>query len=143
MPDILHRVDIKAPAGDVLDAVATRDGLAQWWTPQVDGESEVGGDLRFHFGNPEPSAVMTVEEITDRRVQWRCTQGPDEWKDTTVIFELKPGDDRTTLLFTHAGWREPVEFMHHCSTKWGYYLVGLKSGLETGDATPWPAGDSI
>ena len=32
------------------------------------------------------------------------------------------------LLFTNADWREPVEFMHHCSTKWGYHLLGLKGG---------------
>ena len=42
------------------------------------------------------------------------------------------------LLFTNADWREPVEFMHHCSTKWGYLLVGLKAGLEGGEATPFP-----
>jgi hypothetical protein len=42
------------------------------------------------------------------------------------------------VLFTHAGWREPVEFMHHCSTKWAYFLLGLKAGLEGGPATPYP-----
>jgi hypothetical protein len=24
----------------------------------------------------------------------------------------------TTVLFKYEGWQEPVEFMHHCSTKW-------------------------
>ena len=28
--------------------------------------------------------------------------------------------------------------MHHCSTKWGYHLLGLKAGLEGGQATPFP-----
>jgi hypothetical protein len=28
--------------------------------------------------------------------------------------------------------------MHHCSTKWGYHLLGLKAGLEGGKATPFP-----
>jgi hypothetical protein len=41
------------------------------------------------------------------------------------------------LLFTHASWREPVEFMHHCSTKWAYFLLGLKAWLEGGEATPF------
>ena len=27
-------------------------------------------------------------------------------------------DDYTIVLFKHEGWEEPVEFMHHCSTKW-------------------------
>jgi hypothetical protein len=34
------------------------------------------------------------------------------------------------LLFTHAEWREPDEFIHHCSTKWAYFLLGLKAWLE-------------
>jgi hypothetical protein len=33
---------------------------------------------------------------------------------------------------------EITEFMHHCSTKWGYHLLGLKAGLEGGQATPFP-----
>ena len=40
------------------------------------------------------------------------------------------------MLFQHEGWREPVEFMHHCSTKWGTFLMSLKSLVETGRARP-------
>lgn len=47
------------------------------------------------------------------------------------------------LLFTHGDWREPVEFMHHCSTKWAYHLLGLKGWLEGGEATPYPADKRI
>ena len=49
----------------------------------------------------------------------------------------------TVLLFTHADWREPVEFMHHCSTKWAYFLLGLKAGFEGGSATPYPGDMAI
>ena len=49
----------------------------------------------------------------------------------------------TVLLFTHADWREPAEFMHHCSTKWGYFLLGMKAGLEGGSATPYPGDMAI
>jgi len=31
-----------------------------------------------------------------------------------------------------------VEFMHHCSTKWGVFLLSLKSLLETGKGSPHP-----
>ena len=33
--------------------------------------------------------------------------------------------------------------MHHCSTKWAYFLLGLKSGLEGGAATPYPGDMAI
>jgi hypothetical protein len=28
--------------------------------------------------------------------------------------------------------------MHHCSTKWGVFLLSLKAFLETGKGAPWP-----
>ena len=47
-------------------------------------------------------------------------------------------DDETVVLFTHADWREPVEFMAHCSARWAYFLLSLKSYLEIGKGTPFP-----
>jgi len=51
--------------------------------------------------------------------------------------------DETVVLFTHAGWAEPVEFLHHCSTRWAYFLMSLKHALEGGEATPWPRDEKI
>ena len=139
MPEIRHRVGIAAPQHRVYEMLATKDGLAKFWTRQVEGDSEVGGKLRFFFGKPEPSAVMEVVELSpDDRVQWRCIKGPVEWVDTTVTFDLKSTGGETVLLFTHADWREPVEFMHHCSTKWAYFILSMKASLEGGTATPYP-----
>jgi hypothetical protein len=76
-----------------------------------------------------------MEVITlspDHRVQWRCVAGPPDWVGTAVTFDLTESGGETVLLFTHSDWREPVEFMHHCSTKWATFLVGLRSGLEGG-----------
>ena len=59
-----------------------------------------------------------------------------------MTFELRQEGDYTIVLFTHGGWREPVEFMHHCSTKWATYLMSLKSLVETGRRRPRPASTS-
>jgi uncharacterized protein YndB with AHSA1/START domain len=139
MPDIRHRVGIAAPQSRVYEMLATKDGLAGFWTRRVEGNSAVGDKLSFFFGRPEPSAVMEVIELSPGdRVRWRCVDGPPEWVGTTVTFDLKDGGGETALLFTHAGWRESVEFMHHCSTKWATVLVGLRSGLEGGTFTSFP-----
>ena len=139
MPEIRHRVGIAAPQHRVYEMLATKDGLAKFWTRQVEGDSEVGGKLRFFFGKLEPSAVMEVVELSpDDRVQWRCVNGAPEWVGTTVTFDLKSSGGETVLLFTHADWREPVEFMHHCSTKWATVLIGLRSGLEGGAFAAFP-----
>lgn len=142
MADIRHRVGVTAPERRVYEWLATREGLAEWWTRDVRGDAGQGGRLAFYFASPEPSAIMEVVEATPGRcVRWRCVEGPAEWVGTTVTFDLTspshaPGE--TVVLFTHADWREPVEFMHHCSTRWGYFLLSLKAGLEAGKATPFP-----
>jgi hypothetical protein len=52
--------------------------------------------------------------------------------------DLKQEDDYTSVLFKHQGWREPVEFMSHCSTKWATFLMSLKQHAETGARDPYP-----
>ena len=99
MPDIRHHVGINAPLSEVYAALATRDGIAQWWTTSIDGESAVGEELTFRFGQPEPAAVMKVVELVpDTLVSWQCVVGPDEWLDTLLTFELKPNGDETARL---------------------------------------------
>jgi len=139
MADIRHRVGIAAPQSRVFEAFTTTDGLAGFWTRDVKGDPGIGGSLEFYFGSPDPSAVMDVIELDPpRHVTWRCVAGPDEWKDTTLTFDLAPSGDETEVLFAHAGWTEPGPFMHHCSTKWGYFLLGLKTWLEGGESVAYP-----
>jgi hypothetical protein len=71
-------------------------------------------------------------------VLWEVVEGPAEWIGTTVRFELRQESGYTIVLFAHRGWKEPVEFMHHCSTKWATFLMSLKSLVETGKGDPWP-----
>ena len=86
-------------------------------------------------------------EVTDlvpgQRVGWRCVQGPDEWVGTTLTFDLSSAGDETAVLFRHGDWPEPIVFMYHCSTKWAYFLLSLKAGLEGGAATPYPDDEKI
>jgi Activator of Hsp90 ATPase homolog 1-like protein len=138
MADIRHRVGIAAPPEEVYEKLATTQGLASWWTQDVSGDATVGGRLGFGFGPDRNLEMEVVEPNATDHVGWRCVKGPDEWLGTTFSFDLEPGADETVLLFTHAGWREPVEFMHHCSTKWAYFILGLKASLEGGKATPYP-----
>ena len=101
------------------------------------GESRVGGVIQFRFGSG--GFDMKVLELeAARRVEWRVIDGPQEWIGTKIMFELRQEGDWTIILFKHQGWKEPVEFMHHCSTKWGVFLLSLKSLLETGKGAPAP-----
>jgi uncharacterized protein YndB with AHSA1/START domain len=138
MVDILHKVGIKSssPAA-AYKALTTLDGLSGWWTSDTKGDGKVGGVLQFRFGNG--GFDMKVLELDrDKRVLWQVVDGPQEWIGTKVSFELRQEGDWTLILFKHHGWKEPVEFMHHCSTKWAVFLLSLKSLLEAGKGAPWP-----
>ena len=82
--------------------------------------------------------MKVVESAPKKVVHWSCTKGPKEWIGTHVIFEMKWKDDQTFVIFRHAGWKEPVEFMHHCSTKWATFLLSLRDWLERSEGRPSP-----
>ena len=137
MVDILHKVGVKSSPDDVYEALTTTDGLAGWWTEDTKGQTDVGGVLEFRF--EQGGFDMEVLELEPaKRVQWLVADGPEEWKGTHVSWELNQQGDYTTVLFKHEGWKEPVEFMHHCSTKWATYLISLKQLVETGRGAPQP-----
>jgi uncharacterized protein YndB with AHSA1/START domain len=138
MPDILHRVGIKASLADVYQALATRDGLAGWWTTEVRGESKVGAGVQFRFAEIGGFDMNVLELDSPKHVLWRVTDGPEEWIGTTIRWDLKQDGEWVVLMFKHEAWREPVEFMHHCSTKWAIFLMSLKTLLETGKGAPFP-----
>jgi uncharacterized protein YndB with AHSA1/START domain len=138
MVDILHRVGIKSPVVEVYAALTTAEGLAGWWTTKTQGDgNDVGGVVQFRFG--AGGFDMKVLELDPgKRVLWEVVDGPEEWIGTHVHWDLAQADDYTIVLFKHEGWKEPVEFMHHCSTKWAIFLMSLKSLIETGKGAPDP-----
>ena len=133
MPDIVHRVGIKTTPDKVYKALSTVEGLRHWWTTETDGDTRRGGIIDFGFCN-----MKVMESKTGKRVKWKCVKGPREWVDTVVDFQLKKKEGQTFVLFTHANWKKPVEFMHHCSTKWAVFLLSLKNWLEREEGRPYP-----
>ena len=139
MVDILHRVGITASPEDVSKALTTIPGLAGWWTDDTQGDDSVGGVIDFHFPVAGGSFGMKVLETRPGElVRWEVVHGPEEWVGTEVRFDLSTADDYTIVLFKHEGWKEPVEFMYHCSTKWATFLMSLKQLVETGSGAPHP-----
>lgn len=136
MADILHRVGTTAARDTVYQALTTVDGLAAWWTTDTEGS---GDDvLQFRFGDVGGFDMKVLELQPDTRVRWEVVSGPEEWVGTTVTFDLKQEGEWTIILFAHEGWREQVEFMNHCTTKWALFLMSLKSLVETGTGAPHP-----
>jgi uncharacterized protein YndB with AHSA1/START domain len=143
MPDIIHRIGIKASASSVYKAVSTIDGLAHWWTEEVEGEEQPKGKIQFTFrsdtGDIKGKMVMEVQELNpQKKVQWRCVEGPTEWIGTNISFDLSEQNGQIIIIFGHRNWREAVEFMAHCSMKWAVFLLSLREYVETGKGRPSP-----
>ena len=138
MTDILHRIGVEhASPEQVYDALTTLDGLSGWWAEKTTGETDVGGVIEFRFA-PGGFDMLVIELTPERRVRWDVVAGPQEWLGTSIQWDLRQEGDWTIVLFRHEGWREPVEFMHHCSTRWGTYLMSLKQLIDTGTGAPDP-----
>src|SRR3954470_5786227 len=98
MFDIKHRIGVEAPPSAVYLQLATTEGLRQWWTTDTRGRSALGDKVGFHFGGPDRFMTMEVVQLeVDRRVAWRCIEGPEEWIDTIISFELKDVDGETIV----------------------------------------------
>lgn len=143
MVNIIHRIGTKASAAKVYKALSTIDGLAHWWTEETTGDENIGGKIEFTFrteaGDIKGQMVMEVTELNkDRNVRWRCIDGPPEWIDTDVTFDLSEQDGQIIIIFGHRNWKEEIEFMAHCSTKWAVFLLSLRDYVENGKGKPSP-----
>jgi uncharacterized protein YndB with AHSA1/START domain len=143
MVDILHRIGVKGSASaEVFAALTTTEGLAGWWTRDVSGGTGVGEVVAFRFPPVGGFDMRVLESEPGRRVAWEVVDGPPEWVGTRVSWDVRESDGWTVVLFAHSGWVEPVEFMHHCSTKWATFLMSLKGFVESGTGAPAP-GDVV
>lgn len=136
MPDILHMIAIRSPSPDATyRALTTPNGSAGWWSETTTLDGDV---IRIRFGGDHGFDMKVLEADPAGRVCWEVHEGPPEWIGTKIRWTLRQEGDYTMVLFKHEGWREPVEFMHFCSTKWATFLLSLRSLVETGAGAAWP-----
>jgi steroid delta-isomerase-like uncharacterized protein len=137
---IIHSFVIKGARSRVYDAVATREGLAGWWTADVRGESKIGGTLSFRFADVFKPEMRVVDLQPGRLVKWTCVGGEERWRDNGFSFELSDEGQATRLMFRQEYARELDDTTYgEFNYNWGYYLTSLKSLCETGTGRPFGA----
>jgi uncharacterized protein YndB with AHSA1/START domain len=140
--EMLHAVDVEKEAGPIYQAVSTRDGLASFWTGDVDAESSVGSVARFGFPAAPVDLKMRIESLDpDKGVTWRCLGDFPNWKDTRVEWELSPSPagHGTQVLFRHVGWGEDYPEIEYARVNWvwGQVVGRLKAFVESGEPAPF------
>ena len=140
MKKIIHFARIHAAPGKVYQALTTRSGLAAWWSTAVEVQDGVGGLIDFRFaGDFNPVMQMTLLDA-DNRVEWKCIDGHDNWRDNTFAFDLQNVDGETGLMFVQEYAQELSDEVYGTyNFNWGYYLESLKRLCEEGVGMPFKA----
>ncbi|PCJ31964.1 MAG: polyketide cyclase [Moraxellaceae bacterium] len=144
MYSICQKITIEASPGKLYQALTGQEGLCGWWT-KTKTIGEVGSIASFLFGpNGEHQVDMKIIALVpNEQVVWKCVSGP--WVETGLFtFDIREHDQGCVLRFQHEGWPEMDDFFQHCNAKWGFFfVVSLKSYLETGEGQPHPKDPSI
>jgi uncharacterized protein YndB with AHSA1/START domain len=151
MATLYHQVWIDAPAAKVYEALATAEGLGNWWAPHTSTETEASLVLS-HSPGPEHGDVKmkVLARVQNRRVEWEIISSHPKrspasgWTGTRISFEItereNPGarlgissgrPQMTVLEFRHSGWDEKSEYFGFCNFAWGETLLMLKQWCES------------
>ena len=133
--EIIHAIDIAAEPKAVFDTVATRSGLASFWTPDVQGDDTEGGELLFGFAAaPAPLPLRVARLQAPNTVAWDCPGVFPYWEGTTVTWSIEDADGASRLLFRHAGFpdAQPEYEFGSVSLTWALVVARLKDVVETG-----------
>jgi uncharacterized protein YndB with AHSA1/START domain len=139
MDTILHVVDVARGPADVYTAIATRAGLASWWTTKVEADESVGGEIRFGFVPDVFNPRMRIDVLDEpSAVAWTCVGGAEGWTGASVRFDLREHESGTRVTFRQ-GYGEPLddEAFGVFNFNWGYYLESLRLLLTTGTGQPY------
>lgn len=139
MATMHHQVWIDAEPKQVYEALATTTGIEGWWTDRVESDEEEGGTLTVGFeGGTVEYTFEIAEHSPGHRVVWDCMDGPEEWVDTELYWEMMAGQDGgTVLLFKHMDWEQASEFFALCNSTWGALMFVLKDFVEGKSPGPW------
>ncbi|HEY0977251.1 MAG TPA: SRPBCC domain-containing protein [Flavobacteriales bacterium] len=139
---------VPRPPQEVYDAIRS---IAAWWTINVEGSADRSGDsFLIRFGDPVTGRLVhrTVQRITEavpgQRIAWTVTEclmpwlkEQEEWKGTTMVFDLSAEGEGTRIDFTHIGLTPQVECFEQCERGWTYFLEeSLRELIVSGTGRP-------
>lgn len=131
MAELLHQIDIHAPAANVYEALTSADGLRSWWTDDCTVQPRVGSIAEFRFFAGKVVFQMRIDELTPaRRIVWKCIAGPDEWPETQIVWDLNEISGTTRLCFEQSGWPHIEGHFRPANTTWGALMFRLKAYAE-------------
>jgi uncharacterized protein YndB with AHSA1/START domain len=136
--DFESAMELAASLEAVHAALTNAASVARWWGPTT-GSAEEGATLVVSFEGGTHPIVIRVESAEKGRVVWQVKSAPltPEWAGTTIVFELEPHGEGTTVHFRHDGLTPQLECFDMCHAGWTYYLASLVDYVERGEGQPY------
>ena len=112
---------------EVYDSINRVDA---WWIGEVEGTFDTEGSVFTYEYKPYHRTVQQVVELVPgRRVVWKVLESAihfvengEEWKGTSILFEIAEKDGETEVRFTHAGLTPKLACFGNCSAGWEHYV---------------------
>jgi uncharacterized protein YndB with AHSA1/START domain len=133
--DIVHGIEIHAEPKAVYDMIATRSGLAAFWTPSVEGDDSKGDVLSFGFQEAPVRLRMRVSRLdAPGDIAWECLGDFPFWQGTTVSWSIEPSEHGARVLFRHTAFpdSQPEYEFGSVNLTWGMVVGRLKEVVESG-----------
>jgi uncharacterized protein YndB with AHSA1/START domain len=132
---------IDAPVAGSFDAIATRNGIAAWWTPLISGVVAQGKEFQLGFEGLDEFIQIRVDEARKPKiVRWTVLEhsGLPEWNSTSITFALiELGPRKTSLDFRHDGLVPQLACYSECRAGWDHFLDSLANVAAGGQGTPF------
>ncbi len=142
--DYTNSVEINKSQEIVFESLTQH--IPKWWTETFEGTSANQGDtFTVRFGTTKKTFVVE-ELLPNQKIVWRCTnanlehpqvKNKQEWKDTTIIWELFPQELTTKLVLTHRGLTHEMECFEICEKGWATFLTSLYTFINSGSGLPY------
>jgi uncharacterized protein YndB with AHSA1/START domain len=129
---IKHLFHIDAKRSDVFKAISTIDGLSNWWTVTVLGDSSLNNVIQFRFGEHGGPDMQVISVKHNESITWKCLASPHGWVGHTFTFSLDENDGKTRVRFSHNGWEDNDDYYAICTFSWGRYMESLRQLCQTG-----------
>jgi uncharacterized protein YndB with AHSA1/START domain len=130
MVDIYHQIPINASPDKVYAALATKKGLASWWTADTAADEKVGGNAEFGFDSRGMVFRMKIDELVPgKRVVWSCHGDQPEWNGTVLTWTISREHDATILRFNQR-WKAQTDMVALCNSTWGELMYRIKDYVE-------------
>jgi uncharacterized protein YndB with AHSA1/START domain len=136
--DIIHEFPVRSAPPRVFHAMATPQGLAQWWTQSSAGRPHEGAEYLLNFGPDYRWRGRVTRYLPDSEFELEITEAHPDWVGTRVGCELRPeGRESTRVRFYHSGWPSENQHWRVSCYCWAMYLRIMRRHLEHGETVPY------